>query len=109
MRFGKYVFRNIDGKAEIRDSHVYLENLSLDAFDSASLNASLIYKAASSKFGYAGFDIKVKDIDIASLVDATPSIDSLVPMLQSFKGKVQVDVAAEGVLDSTLEKTDVQE
>ena len=102
MRFGKYVFRNIDGDAEIRDSHVYLENLSLNAFDSASLNASLIYKAASSKFGYAGFDIKVKDIDIASLVDATPSIDSLVPMLQSFKGKVQVDVAAEGVLDSTL-------
>lgn len=102
MRFGKYVFRNIDGTAEIKDSHVYLENLSLNAFDSTSLNASLIYKAASSKFGYAGFDIKVKDIDIASLVDATPSIDSLVPMLQSFKGKVQVDVAAEGVLDSTL-------
>ena len=102
MRFGKYVFRNIDGTAEIKDSHVYLENLSLNAFDSTSLNASLIYKAASSKFGYAGFDIKVKDIDIASLVNATPSIDSLVPMLQSFKGKVQVDVAAEGVLDSTL-------
>ena len=102
MRFGKYVFRNIDGRAEVRDSHVYLENLSLSAFDSASLKASLIYKAASSKFGYAGFDIKVQDIDIASLVDATPSVDSLVPMLQSFKGKVQVDVAAEGVLDSTL-------
>ena len=102
MRFGKYVFRNIDGRAEVRDSHVYLENLSLNAFDSASLKASLIYKAASSKFGYAGFDIKVQDIDIASLVDATPSVDSLVPMLQSFKGKVQVDVAAEGVLDSTL-------
>lgn len=102
MRFGKYVFRNIDGRAEVRDSHVYLENLSLNAFDSASLKASLIYKAASSKFGYAGFDIKVQDIDIASLVDATPSVDSLVPMLQSFKGKVQVDVSAEGVLDSTL-------
>ena len=102
MRFGKYVFRNLDGRAEVRDSHVYLENLSLNAFDSASLKASLIYKAASSKFGYAGFDIKVQDIDIASLVDATPSVDSLVPMLQSFKGKVQVDVAAEGVLDSTL-------
>lgn len=102
MRFGKYVFRNIKGKAELRDSHVYLENLSLNALDDAVLNASLIYKAASSKFGYAGFDINVHDIDIASLVDATPAIDSLVPMLQSFKGKVQMDVAAEGVLDSLL-------
>ncbi|HIZ84926.1 MAG TPA: outer membrane assembly protein [Candidatus Coprenecus stercoravium] len=102
MRFGKYIFRNIEGRAEVKDSHVYLENLSLNALDSASLSASLIYKAASSKFGYAGFDIKVHDIDIASLVDATPAIDSLVPMLQSFKGKVQVDVAAEGVLDSAL-------
>lgn len=102
MRFGKYVFRNIKGKAELKDSHIYLDSLTLNALDSASLSASLIYKAASSKFGYAGFDFKVHDIDIASLVDATPAIDSLVPMLQSFKGKVQVDVAAEGVLDSLL-------
>ncbi|HIZ87931.1 MAG TPA: AsmA family protein [Candidatus Coprenecus pullistercoris] len=102
MRFGKYEFRDIAGLVEVKDSHVYLENLSLNAFDSASLSASLIYKAASSRFGYAGFDIKIHDIDIASLVDATPAVDSLVPMLQSFKGKVQVDVAAEGVLDSAL-------
>lgn len=102
MRFGKYVFRNIQGKAELKDSHIYLENLSLDALDNASLSASLIYKAASSRFGYAGFDIKVHDIDIASLVKATPAIDSLIPMLQSFEGRVQMDVAAEGVLDSML-------
>ena len=102
LRFGKYVFRNIAGRAELKDSHVYLENLRLNALDSAQLEASLIYKAASSRFGYAGFDIKVHDIDIASLVDATPALDSLVPMLQSFKGKVQVDVAAETVLDSLL-------
>ena len=102
LRFGKYVFRDIKGKAELKNSHIYLENLTLNALDSASLSASLIYKAASSRFGYAGFDLKVNDIDIASLVDATPAIDSLVPMLQSFKGKVQVDVAAEGVLDSLL-------
>lgn len=102
LRFGEYIFRDIKGNAELRDSHIYLENLSLTALDDAVLNASLIYKAASSRFGYAGFDIKVKDIDIASLVEATPAIDSLVPMLESFKGKVQVDVAAEGVLDSLL-------
>ena len=102
LRFGKYVFRDIDGKAELRNSHIYLENLTLSALDSAKLKTSLIYKAASSRFGYAGFDIKVEDIDIASLVDATPAIDSLVPMLQSFKGKVQMDVAAEAVLDSML-------
>lgn len=102
MRFGKYVFRNISGKAELKGSHVYLENLTLDALNGASLDASLIYKAASSRFGYAGFDLKVHDIDIASLVKATPAIDSLVPMLQSFEGRVQMDVAAEGVLDSLL-------
>lgn len=102
LRFGKYIFKNIRGKAELKDSHVYLENLSLNVLDKASLSASLIYKAASSRFGYAGFDLKIHDIDIASLVEATPAIDSLVPMLESFKGKVQVDVAAEGVLDSLL-------
>lgn len=102
LRFGKYVFKNIKGKAELKDSHVYLENLSLNVLDEASLSASLIYKAASSRFGYAGFDLKIQDVDISSLVEATPAIDSLVPMLESFKGKVQVDIAAEGVLDSLL-------
>lgn len=102
LRFGEYVFRDIKGKAELKNSHVYLEGLRLKAFDDAVLQASLIYKAASSRFGYAGFDIKMDGVDIGSFVDATPAIDSLVPMLQSFEGKVKVDVAAEGVLDSTL-------
>lgn len=102
LRFGKYIFHDIKGNAELKDSHVYLENLTLGAFGKTTIEASLIYKAATQRFGYAGFDLKVHDVDIATLVDATPSIDSLVPMLQSFKGKVQMDVAAEAVLDSVL-------
>lgn len=101
LRFGKMVFDNIKGKVEVRDSHIYLEDLKMNSMG-ASLNASMIYRAATEKYGYTGFDLKIKDIDIARLVSSLPSIDTLIPMLQSFKGKVNADMAAEAVLDSVL-------
>lgn len=101
LRFGKLLLKNIKGKVEVRDSHVYLDSLNIGMFDS-DLNASMIYRAATKKYGYAGFDLKLKDINVSEFVDAMPAIDSLVPMLQSFKGRINVDMAAETVLDSTL-------
>lgn len=99
--FDNMVFENIVGKAEVKDQHIYLENLQLGTMD-AQVNTSMIYRATSQRMGYTGFDLKVKDINIGRLVEFAPSLDTIVPMLRSFKGRVNVDVAAEAVLDSTL-------
>lgn len=41
-------------------------------------------------------------MNIGKLVDFIPSLDTIVPMLRSFKGMVDFDAAAEAVLDSNL-------
>ena len=101
MRYSNVVCSEIVGKAELKDSNIYLENLQFKALGS-EFRTSMIYRAVTDRFAYAGFDLKVKDADLQRMVNSVPSIDTLVPMLKSFKGRVNVDVAAETVLDSLL-------
>ena len=68
----------------------------------ADMKAVMVYKASSPRGGYAGFDFKIRNINIAKLVDFVPSLDTIVPMLRSFKGRVMFDVAADARLDSAM-------
>lgn len=44
----------------------------------------------------------IRNINIAKLVDFVPALDTIVPMLRSFKGRVMFDVAADARLDSAM-------
>lgn len=99
--FDKMVFENVQGAVDIKNQAVHLRDLSLRALDS-DMKMVMVYKANSRRGGYAGFDFKMKDINIARLVDFVPSLDTIVPMLRSFKGYVQFDVAADARLDSAM-------
>ena len=77
---------------------VETEHRALDA----DMKAVMVYRADSVRGGYTGFDFKIRDINIAKLVDFIPSMDTIVPMLRSFEGRVQFDVAAEARLDSNM-------
>ena len=48
------------------------------------------------------FDFRLRKVNIGKLVDFIPSLDTIVPMLRSFKGMVDFDATAEAVLDSNL-------
>lgn len=95
--FGKVEFEDVCGKVDLKNRTLYLRNL-LDA----DMKAVMVYRADSVRGGYTGFDFKIRDINIAKLVDFIPSMDTIVPMLRSFEGRVQFDVAAEARLDSNM-------
>lgn len=99
--FDKMVFEQVQGDVDIKNQAVHLENLSMRALD-ADMKAVVVYKAASPRGGYAGFDFRIHNINVAKLVEFIPSLDTIVPMLRSFKGYVQFDVAADARLDSTM-------
>ena len=99
--FDKMTFENVHGDIDVLNQAVHLKNLSMRALDS-EMKAAMVYKATSARGAYAGFDFKIEDINIARLVEFVPSLDTIVPMLRSFKGHVQFDVAAEARLDSTM-------
>lgn len=99
--YEKMLFEHVHGAVDVKKQSVHLKDLSMKALD-ADMKTVLVYRAAKQKRGYAGFDFRIKDINIGKLVDFIPSLDTIVPMLRSFKGRVNFDVAAEAVLDSAL-------
>lgn len=101
VRYGKMVFEDVRGDIDVRNQAVHLKELSMRGMD-AEMRTTLIYQARQRKRGYAGFDFRLHNIDISKLVDFAPSLDSIVPMLRSFQGTVDFDVAAETRLDSCL-------
>lgn len=99
--FEKVLFENVHGAVDIKNQAIHLEDLSMRALD-ADMKAVMVYKAGSPRGGYAGFDFKIRNINIAKLVDFVPALDTIVPMLRSFKGRVMFDVAADARLDSAM-------
>lgn len=99
--FEKMLFENVHGAVDIKNQAIHLEDLSMRALD-ADMKAVMVYKAGSPRGGYAGFDFKIRNINIAKLVDFVPALDTIVPMFRSFKGRVMFDVAADARLDSAM-------
>lgn len=99
--FDQMEFNDVRGNVDVKNGTLHLSNLSMNALE-ADMDAVMVYRADSVRGGYAGFDFNIKDINVAKLVDFIPSMDTIVPMLRSFKGRVQFDVAAEARLDSTM-------
>lgn len=99
--FDKMVFENINSLVQIKDQAVYLSNLSMRALE-ADMKAVVVYKATTDQQAFTGFDFNIQDINVGKLVDFIPTLDSIVPMLRSFKGLVNFNVALEANLDSAM-------
>lgn len=83
--FEKMLFENVHGAVDIKNQAIHLEDLSMRALD-ADMKAVMVYKASSPRGGYAGFDFKIRNINIAKLVDFVPSLDTIVPCSVLLKG-----------------------
>lgn len=68
----------------------------------SEMNTTLVYQAKRPEQGFAGFDFRLHNINIGKLVDLAPSLDTIVPMLRSFEGTVDFNMAAAAALDSNL-------
>ena len=66
--------------------------LSLDGF----------YATRSKKDIKAGFDFRFMDITAEKVIDLMPAIDSMIPMLKSFHGMLNCEVAATAQLDTAM-------
>lgn len=101
VTYGNMVFEHVRGAVDIRNQAVYLKKLTMRGLE-ADVETTLVYRARKKTHGYAGFDFRLRQVNIGKLVDFIPSLDTIVPMLRSFKGMVDFDAAAEAVLDSNL-------
>lgn len=99
--FGNLVMEDIYGQMVMKNQCIQVNDLNMSS-SAADIEATMIYKASDTTKAYTGFDVRMHDIRIDSLVHVLPSLDTIFPMLRSFEGEVDFRIAAETWLDSTM-------
>lgn len=97
--FGTEIAKDISGEVRVKDGILILDGLVFTT-PASKMQLTAMYKTPRKNHLYAGFDYHMLDIDIESLMKMIPDLDSIMPMLKSFKGKAEFHVAAETYLDS---------
>lgn len=99
--YGKLILDSIHGEVAMKNQCIELADLRMRSM-AADVKTTMLYRASSPDRAYAGFDLQLDDIDVGSLIDFMPALDSIVPMLRSFDGLVDFHMAAETEMDSTM-------
>lgn len=98
----KAVLENVEGDIHVGGGEVKLSHLTMEAAG-ADVRTHALYHAPSITDARAGFDLRIRRIDVARLIGFMPSLDTLLPMLRSFEGIVDFDIAAESPLRPDLQ------
>ncbi len=90
---------NILGTVQVRDGILLLDELKFKT-PAARMQVTTMYRTPRKNHIYLGLDYHMLDVEIEELLTMIPDIDSLMPMLRSFKGKGEFHIAVETYLDS---------
>lgn len=99
--FNDISLENTSGGVVLHDQSLQLTNLNTRS-NIGSGYLTMIYTAKDRTGAYAGFDLDMHDILVEKLISLFPSIDTLLPMLRSFEGIVDCQLAATCDMDSTM-------
>ncbi len=90
---------NIIGNVQVHDGTLVLDGLQLKT-PAAKIQLTAMYQTPRRNHLYLGLDYHMLDIEIDRLLAMIPDIDTIMPMLRSFKGKAEFHIAIETYLDS---------
>ncbi len=93
---------NLKGKLYIKDGVLVLDEMGF-VCNAAKLQLTAMYRTPRRNHIYVGFDYHMIDINIEELIRMIPQLDSIVPMLRSFKGAAEFHLAAETYTNAKYE------
>ena len=99
--YSKITLNRISGELQIRERCLKISDFEA-ATDAGSMNMSAFYATRSKKDISTGFDFEFKDIFVEKFIEATPAIDTLLPMLRSLEGRINCQFAATSQLDTAM-------
>ena len=104
VKHGKYadvVIHKLTGELISRDRCIQLKDFEAKT-SLGDINLTALYATRSKKDITFGIDLEFKEIQVEDFIKIIPSIDSLVPMLASFQGVVNTQVAATASMDTMM-------
>jgi hypothetical protein len=100
-KFAEVIINKLTGELISRDRCIQLKDFDAKT-NLGDINLTALYATRSKKDITCGLDLEFKDIQIEDFIKIIPSIDSLVPMLASFQGVVNAQVAATASMDTAM-------
>lgn len=96
---GSDTITNINGSLQVKDGVLALNELRLTT-PATRIQLTAVYRSPRKNHLYMGIDYHMLDIEIDKLLAMIPDIDTIMPMLKSFKGTGEFHIATETYLDS---------
>lgn len=94
VEFGALKMENVNGEVTLKNGVARIENLSLGMLG-AKLSTTVVYDSnTGDDSAAAGLIVSSKAIDVHSVIKLVPSLDTLMPMLNSFEGKLNFRLIA---------------
>ncbi|MCL1947332.1 MAG: AsmA family protein, partial [Chitinivibrionia bacterium] len=104
VSYGKYggiTLEKLSGALISRDRCLQLKDI-VAKTSVGEIDLTALYATRGKEDITLGIDLEFKDIQVEDFIKIIPSIDSLAPMLQSFKGVINSQIAATVSMDSTM-------
>lgn len=104
VKYGIYssmILHSAKGKVSAKDR--CLQIMDFNATTSAgAMDLNAFYKTKSRTDLSVGFDMQLQDIDVGEFIKLYPEIDSLLPMIRSFEGIINSQMAATAKIDTNM-------
>ena len=99
--YSKLELNKVAGELIVRDRCLQIKDF--EALTNAgNMGLSAFYATRSKEDLSTGFDLELKEMSIEKLVELMPAVDTLLPMLKSFSGLVNCQLAATSKIDTLM-------
>lgn len=99
--YSDLIMNDFQGELFVNNGAINLNELSASS-DIGSALFTALYTAPTKKDIRFGFGLTLKDIHVKEFINMMPAVDSLMPLLNSFEGRINADVAATSNIDSLM-------
>lgn len=101
VRYSKIAVGDFTSRIRMRERCIQITNTSAGS-DFGSVNVDGFYSTVAKDDITAGFNVKLSSITADRIITLLPAVDSLVPMLKSFKGDLNCEMTATTQLDTNM-------
>lgn len=99
--YGNLALDSLAGEVTARNRAIRLSDLVMRS-NAGNLRMTGLYATRTPRDIRTGFDLEMEKMQVARLIELVPSIDTLMPMLRSFEGVVNCQIAVTAQLDSAM-------
>ncbi|WP_298064377.1 AsmA-like C-terminal region-containing protein [uncultured Rikenella sp.] len=99
--YGNLALDSLAGEVIVRNRMIRLSDLAMRS-NAGNLRMTGLYATRTLQDIQTGFDLEMERMQVARLIELIPSIDTLMPMLRSFEGVVNCQIAVTARLDSAM-------